>query len=240
MTKEIELSKGKIALVDDGDYPWLIRQEWYFDGRYAAGSKYHHDRYQAGLKVWTTRLYMHRHILDAPANLTVDHIDGDKLNNTRANLRLCTQKQNGWNTKGQARGSTGYKGVRFEPRRNCWVAEMSVNGRGLYLGAYTTPEAAAYAYDRAAQEHHGEFAFLNFPEFETAPPGERITRRSTPSRDGSTSKYKGVTWVKSRGKWRALISINGRQQFLGEFTNELDAAQAYETALAQLSTEVIL
>lgn len=98
---------------------------------------------------------MHVFILGARG---IDHIDGNGLNNTRANLRRANQHQNGGNRRPQA--GRAWKGVSRVGSR--WRAGIEVRGLRINLGTHSSPEQAARAYDLAAQEHFGEFARLNF------------------------------------------------------------------------------
>ena len=108
---------------------------------------------------WTTE-YLHRVIINAPIGLEVDHINGNKLDNRRKNLRVCTRKQNGRNTSSKT-GSSRYKGVALEKRRNKWRADICVSGKNKFLGYFETEEEAANAYDSAAVELFGEYAAIN-------------------------------------------------------------------------------
>lgn len=88
-----------------------------------------------------------------------DHIDQNKLNNKRNNLRLCTGSQN-LSNKGRIKTNTsGYKGVCSSGRK--WMAQITVNYKNIYLGTFPTKELAAFAYNEAAIKHFGEFASLN-------------------------------------------------------------------------------
>lgn len=112
-------------------------------------------------------LYMHRLITKCPDFLVVDHIDGDKRNNLRSNLRICTQSQNTKNQKIPKNNKSGYKGVSFDTwaykknLRKCWIARIKVNRKGINLGRFLTPEEAANVYNEAAVKYFGEFANLN-------------------------------------------------------------------------------
>ena len=106
------------------------------------------------------RKVLARLIMDAPNECVVDHINGNPLDNRRANLRLCTQAENNLN-RGATKGS--FKGVWIDKRYGSWIAQIGHNGKRRHLGSFATPEDAARAYDTAARELHGNFAHLNFP-----------------------------------------------------------------------------
>lgn len=114
-----------------------------------------------------TTLLLHRVImsrmLERPISKgeMVDHRDGNTRNNTRANLRLATYTQNCRNTRIQSKSKTGYKGVRIGKTGQSWYATISIDGKPIRLGFYSSPEKAAAAYNSAALEHFGEFARLN-------------------------------------------------------------------------------
>lgn len=103
--------------------------------------------------------YLHRLITMARRSEFVDHIDGNRTNNRRDNLRLVTWKQNCYNTRTNKNNTSGYKGVSYYHDR--WRAYITVDGRQKHLGTFPTKEAAALAYNVAAAEHYGEYAFLN-------------------------------------------------------------------------------
>jgi HNH endonuclease/AP2 domain len=110
---------------------------------------------------------MHRFLLGVTdRNIFVDHIDGDGLNNQRANLRLCTAAQNAWNRKkpsraGQSKATSAFKGVSWYQPRPRWSAHIKVGGRDRTIGYYDTEKEAAAAYNREAIKHFGAFAYLN-------------------------------------------------------------------------------
>jgi len=99
-------------------------------------------------------------ITNAPKGMEVDHINHDQLDNRRANLRVCTHKENGRNSKASA-GTSQYKGV-FKSRGGKWTAHICVNYQTKNLGTFVNEAEAAYAYDCAAQHYFGEFAHTNF------------------------------------------------------------------------------
>jgi hypothetical protein len=160
MTHRIDIGRGMAALIDDADVALIGERRWHArpaKSKTGVQIGWYVQRHDAG---GTT--YLHRVIMGAGPGQLVDHIDGDGLNNTRANLRICTRAQNNAN-RVCAKGSSGYRGVHPEPRNGRWYARIEVNGRPRSLGCFATPEEAARAYDAGALAAHGEFARLNFP-----------------------------------------------------------------------------
>jgi hypothetical protein len=161
-TRLMPLTKEAVAIVDADSYEALcVLGNWCLNSQGYAVQWYRND---AGRR--TARL-MHRLILDAPAHLQVDHIDGDRLNNTRANLRLATRSQNMANRRSPRTNSSGYKGVSWTANR--WQAHICYQHRRLYLGRYRDPQVAALAYDIAARALFVEFARCNFTPEEASP-----------------------------------------------------------------------
>jgi len=111
-----------------------------------------------------TTVMLHRAILaaklgrDLRVDEHVDHIDGNGLNNTRANLRLATKAQNAANRGKQSNNTSGFKGVYWNKHAGKWSAQIQVNGTSKHLGYYISKEAAYAAYCEAAEEYFGEFA----------------------------------------------------------------------------------
>lgn len=161
MPKQIQLTKGKFALVDDEDYEWLNQWKWFsHDG--AGGYAARNSKYVRGEKRKT--ILMHRQIMGEPKELQVDHINRDRRDNRRENLRLVTAQQNKLNSCIQKSNTSGYRGVAFWKRKAKWRTMISHDNDRLFMGYYKTAEEAALAYDFAAIFLHGEFAELNFPE----------------------------------------------------------------------------
>lgn len=159
--KEIPLTRGYVALVDDGDYPALSRYKWHVVGqgrRLYAARKHIAD----GVK---TSLYMHVAIMQPPDGMQTDHVDGDSFNNQRSNLRNATVQQNNRNRRKFDNETTTspYKGVSWDKSLKKWRAWIRYDGKRKYLGVHEYEKAAALAYDEAAKKYFGEFAKLNFP-----------------------------------------------------------------------------
>ncbi|MCG3797047.1 HNH endonuclease [Bacillus toyonensis] len=221
--KEIELvgqyANGRMVQVSDEDFDWLNQYGWIAtrDG-YAISSVQIEERYVTVL--------MHRFIMGQPSGLVVDHIDGNRLNNQRSNLRVCTQSQNSKN-QGSSIGTSKYKGVHWDKEKNKWLAQIMIQRKNVFIGRYLTEEEAAYAYNQKAMELHGEFARLNpLPEGYTPP-----NREPKPT----SSIYKGVTWVEIRDGWKARFKYQGKLYDLGYYETQLEAAIAYNKAVLEVT-----
>ena len=158
--KEIPLTRGKVALIDDEDYESVTRFKWSYHKPVrptATGYAFRSQKTQGHCK----KIYLHRFLLDAPKGMEVDHEDGDGLNCQRHNLRLATSSQNGHNTGPRKNNRCGFKGVRAYKGK--WTARIRINNMEEQIGTFESPEAAAHAYDARAIEAFGEFAGPNFP-----------------------------------------------------------------------------
>ena len=108
--------------------------------------------------------YMHQLILRCPTGFEIDHSDGNGLNKQKANLRVCTHKENTRNVGIRSDNKSGFKGVFWDTDRNKWKAVIQLNGEKMNLGRFFCIVKAARWYDKAAKLNFGEFAWLNFPE----------------------------------------------------------------------------
>ena len=161
-TKFIPLTKGKFALVDAEDYDRLNKFKWYAIKGLATYYAARAGRKSEGLS--RSQIYMHRVVINIPPNMAVDHIDHNGLNNTKANLRICTQSQNTCNRRVSAGKTSKYKGVSRKKHDKKWAAKIAANGTMYHLGYFKSEIDAARAYDQAAKKYHKDFACLNFPD----------------------------------------------------------------------------
>ena len=162
MVRQIELTRGKVALVDDEDYERLAAHKWYARAKSRYGLTYYAMRRCCNPDIHTTTVRMHRVIMDAPPGMQVDHINGNGLDNRRDNLRLATHSQNQANRRYKAPGkSSQFLGVSWRKREKQWRAQIGINGKLRWLGRFDAEIDAALAYNEAALELHGEFASLN-------------------------------------------------------------------------------
>lgn len=193
--------KNKVfqVMVDQEDYDKVIALgKWYISNPGKKHSFYaekqlteiqfeklNEERIARGLQPIIKRtLLMHRYILDLACDSTyadqvVDHIDGNGLNNSKTNLRLCDRSQNAMNKKLRSNSQTGYRGVTkrkskkyikkdgteiIHDTKKQWKAYITPKGKKrITIGNFETIEEAAKAYDENAKELFGEFAKLNFP-----------------------------------------------------------------------------
>jgi hypothetical protein len=159
---QIPLTKGMHAVIDAADEALVSPYKWsaFLNGK----------RYEAMSYVWdasagrSRKIRMHRLLASCPAGKVVDHRNGNRLDNRRCNLRVCTVAENSRNRMKPRGGTSTFKGVhRSDRTRKPWCSRIWSNGRTIDLGRYETEEAAARAYDGAALTYFGEFARLNFP-----------------------------------------------------------------------------
>jgi hypothetical protein len=155
---EIPLTQGKVALVDREDFKELNKYKWFArKDRKTFYAQRNCPRDTEG-KQHTIWIHMHRAIMQPPKGMVIDHIDGNGLNNTRKNLRICTNSQNRMNTGKQKNNTSGFKGVIFSKADKKWVALIYVGGKQVYLGSYQNKEIAYKAYCDGCIKYHGEFA----------------------------------------------------------------------------------
>ena len=155
-----ELKCGEhIILIDASDVERLSHYQW------SVGT-HGYATHGSGNK----QVLMHRLLAAAETSEFVDHINQNKLDNRKANLRICSQQQNAMNRSKEKTGSNPYKGLCLTPDGK-WQAQIAFNKKSIYLGRFNNPETAAKAYDTAARKLFGEYGSLNFPNstLEVAP-----------------------------------------------------------------------
>ncbi len=157
--KEIALTKGYVAIVDDEDYGWLSQDKWYAV-EMVGGAKACRARPSNahGIKA---KIYMSREIMHAPPGMEVDHRNHKTLDNQKANLRVCTPAQNNVNRRKIAKGSSQYKGVNWNEQLHKWRARITNGGVCKHLGYFEDEIEAARAYNAEALAQFGEFGMLN-------------------------------------------------------------------------------
>jgi hypothetical protein len=172
--KSITLTNGMIAYVDAADYDQISRYTWHL-----AGGGY-------ATRFEKRRLItMHRQIMNPPEGMVVDHVHGNRLDNTRAHLRICTPAENARNRIRKGGLPSRYIGVSLckAPKKNKWSVKIPQDGRYKHIGRFEGELEAARAYDYAAVLYLDDFARLNFPQ--EWPPERRAEVRA--QRDAATA-----------------------------------------------------
>lgn len=153
VTLKGRIGKGHCALVDDEDFGELSNYSWYLS---AYG--YAHRMLQTREK--RASLSMQRHLIPTDKGLCLDHINGDKLDNRRSNLRIVTYSQNMFNMKPTKDNTSGYRGIAWHKRGHKWEAYISANKKKYHLGLFDSIDDALEARNQAAIDLHGEYAKL--------------------------------------------------------------------------------
>lgn len=220
--------KGRVKNVETGIIIKPVNRGGYHRvGLRKPGERKHHE---------TLHRLVAKHFIPNPENLSqVDHINHDKSNNTKENIRWCTASENTSNrrvrktSKGAPR--IGFKGV-SKASSGRWLAVITVNNVDQYLGMFNTPGEAQREYDKAAKRIQGNFALTNLEQFGEEGVAEierELLKDGVYTPKQYTSKYPGVT--RNRSKWRATIRLNGKDVHLGSFAVEEDARDARNEAV---------
>ncbi len=150
--KQISLTQGKFALVDDEDYEMLNQNKWQ--------TQFNHCGIPYATRMGTR---MHRIVMGLKRGdgKIVDHKNCNSLDNQKCNLRICTNQQNCLNSKAR-KGSSKFKGVTYHKKSGKWQAQMIYNGKHLRAGSHDAEIDAAKAYDKLAVQQDSKFARTNF------------------------------------------------------------------------------
>lgn len=210
---------GSCAIVSDDDYASLSHHTWHLiAGGYAGRTGTINGR--------RIVIYMHRQILGFPVGQDVDHINGDRLDNRRENLRAASRSQNNYNRRKRREGKSSlYRGVTWCRNKKRWMAQIWAMGKHVVVGYFRDEQEAARARDGAALALHGDFAVRSVPDLEPIP-------YSPPKPLVKTSSKPGVGWCKGRNKWRAFTTVAGKCKHLGYFRTEEEAYAMYCEFLA--------
>jgi hypothetical protein len=176
--KAIPLGDGFYAYVDAADYDWVSQWNWCLHNGYAA-------RRERGKTI-----YLHRAIVPAPQGMVVDHLNHNRLDDTRANLEVCTQGENLRNTRKRRGTASRFRGLYLCKRTGKWCPRIRFEGKYVYHGSFAEESAAARAYDHKAVELLGEKAPVNFPE-EWPPDRRREVHARWLETEGKNKKEEG-------------------------------------------------
>jgi hypothetical protein len=152
MSKQVPLTKGKFAIVDDEDYELVMQWKWYYQNMGYAARKPSQGKHYL----------MHRVIINAPEGTLVDHINRDRLDNRKSNLRLSLNSENYINKSTKRIGHTSkYRGVCYDPRTKWWMTQVSIGGKRVFFKRYRSEIDAAIGYNKHAPDFHGAAVVLN-------------------------------------------------------------------------------
>ena len=209
--------------IDDEDFDRVNKYRWRL---HSAGYA------QSSGKINGKYVYLHRFLLSIEdKNQQIDHIDRNKLNNKKSNLRLCSPSQNSANIGLFSINTTGYKGV-VQSKYGSYAANIRHSGNRVHIGTYRNIIHAAQAYDKYALIYFNDFAVLNFPEEHELYcknfPDEYALDFKT-FKLNTTSKYRGVYKYHDT---RYMVNIN--HKYIGLYTSEKEAALAYNVEATKL------
>lgn len=152
------LDKGKEVFVDEADLGLYQSYKWrpHFNGRRWYLVRHTTIGGRGGRDV---TILFHREVMDCPEGMVVDHINGNGLDNRRANMRICTYAQNQANRGPNVNNHLGCKGIRKKPnRKKCWCASIDYDGKTKTGYSYTL-EGAKKIYNEIAKDVFGDFAY---------------------------------------------------------------------------------
>jgi hypothetical protein len=227
------INSREVALVDTSSEKIVSSVKWRLD----------HKGYVVSREVPR----MHRAILGLGAydgKIQVDHINGNKLDNRKENLRICSQSENQFNRGTRKDNSTGFKGVHKKKRLDLgYLAVITAFKKTHIIGHYNSAKDAALAYDKKAIELHGTFSRLNFDYsyvITAADPQKRtrsFTNSTSKRRRVCSSGFRGASFNKSKNSFASYITVNKKTVNLGTFKTAIEAAMAYDKAALELHGE---
>lgn len=147
--KRIPLTRGLFALVDDQDFEWLKQWKWFADASGYPARDQHLGKVDGKYK--SERILMHRLIMDTPEGMDTDHINRNRADNQRKNLRVCTHASNMRNTGVRSDNKSGHKGVSWFARDNKWRARIVIDGKYRHLGYFEDKDQAGRVYQLASE-----------------------------------------------------------------------------------------
>jgi len=224
----LELNQGKSTLINIEDLGAINEQRWFFDS----------SNGYVRAKIWRDgkkrTVSLHQFLTNPPKGMEVDHINGDRLDNTRGNLRVVFPHQNSWNVDFYSHGNGKHKGV--YPRQTMsgirWDVSISVNDKSLHLGSFNSEEEAIDAYRRKGIELRGEFFTVDrgpkkdFSIYPLIPKPKRI--------NPSSSGFDNVHKVQKGSKYFYMFRLNGTLYRKSGFPTPELASLAVEAKIKEL------
>jgi len=222
--------KGGVAIVDEDDVSRVNQYHWHTnpDG-YAISNIWYEGR--------RTSISMHRYVMGCVPRdgKELDHINGNRLDNRKENLRFVEHIHNTWNTVKKKTASCTYKGITKNDSGG-FDTQITVKGKTTFLGAYKDERECAKIYDIASAMFHGEYAKFNFPD---EPPTKEEMQKlqewlDNPLCSKNKSGYLGVSYHSVRKWWVGAIIVNGVSYKLTPCKTALEAAIARDAKAFEL------
>lgn len=135
------------VIIDESDYERVSRYKWFITNGYIATRM-----------INKKMTYLHRFILNTPEGKVTDHINHNKLDNRKENLRICTSRENSINCKLSKNNNTGFRGTSFEKDRGVYSAYLMVNRKKVHLGRYENLKDAIDARMAGEKKYFGIYA----------------------------------------------------------------------------------
>jgi hypothetical protein len=216
--KQIPLTRGEFALVDDDKYDFLMQWNWVL---HRQGGRQYAVRFEKK-NGRTKGIRLHRLLMNATdSKLFIDHINGNGLDNQMHNLRFATNSQNQGNRGAPINNTSEFKGVSYAKRLNRYRASITVDGKYIGLGYYNTAADAGHAYNVAANKYFGEYARLNM-----LPDGYVFNSKAHEKEKFSKSGHRNI-YIGKRGKYNvAILDENQKQKHIGSFNTIEEAIEA--------------
>jgi hypothetical protein len=146
--QRIPLTRGRECFVDDDIFDEVCGYRWDVSNGYVKRDSRVNGQH--------TTIYLHRYIMNTPQGMDTDHINGNKFDNQRSNLRICTRSQNTHNAPKHSDNGSGFKGVSLQGGKYA-RAQIMHNGKRIHIGYFPTVADASKAYDDMARKLFGEF-----------------------------------------------------------------------------------
>lgn len=238
--KEVEVMENfEVITLTNKDHKQVIVDKEFFDE--LSKYKWHENPY--GYAYNDTLGFMHRYIMSNPCReFDIDHINHNKLDNRKCNLRLATRQQNCWNASGYKNSKSKFKGVYYRDfvKKPYYEACSCWEGKHVSIGCYVNELEAACAYNLWAKEHFKEFAYLNnftedeLKELQTLLPLKTLGDRKN---EKKTSKYKYISYCKDKACWCYSRMLNKVYYRKKGFKTEEEAHDAYIERMKEIGVE---
>jgi hypothetical protein len=203
--KEIPLTRGKVAIVDDEIFDQVNQFKW----AYATNGYAHRNDYKNGK---SNGLLMHRYIMNAKKGEEIDHVDRNRLNNSLSNLRIISHMDNALNAAKSyiVPRSSKYKGVFWNTKEQVWIAHFKYHGKSYYLGSFNSELAAAIMYNKEISKL-SSIAYLNPINLNEEQQMNILKSDKRGKICDKQSGIKNITWCGEKQGWLACISINKKK-----------------------------